>query len=270
MSEETKTFSPQQKEALVHLLFQLADDDFLFSYRGAEWLGLAPHIEEDVASASISQDSMGHATMFYQLLQELDLGKADHLAHARPASERKNSILVERVNGPGHYMDGAEYDWAYAVVRSYFYTQAKKVKIESLKQSTYAPLKEVAVRVNMELYYHLLHWKTWFVQLLTTTEEAKKRMLKAIQMVMDDWNDTFSFGDHADVMHQAGLIEEAKSLEQRWLNALDPVLTSVGVTLPAPASLSPLNGRSGQHSDDLAEALATLGEVYNTDPAASW
>ena len=34
-------------------------------------LGLAPHIEEDVASSSIRQDSMGHAAMFYQLLEEL-------------------------------------------------------------------------------------------------------------------------------------------------------------------------------------------------------
>ena len=45
-----------------------------------------------------------------------------HLAHARPANERKNCILVERVNGPGNYMENPEYDWAYAVVRNYFYT----------------------------------------------------------------------------------------------------------------------------------------------------
>ena len=89
-------------------------------------LGLAPHIEEDVASSSISQDSMGHAAMFYKLLEELGEGNADALAHARPAQERKNCILVEKVNGPGNYMENPEYDWAYAVVRNYLYTTAKK------------------------------------------------------------------------------------------------------------------------------------------------
>ena len=48
-------------------------------------LGLAPHIEEDVASSSISQDSMGHAAMYYKLLEELGAGNADDLAHLRPA-----------------------------------------------------------------------------------------------------------------------------------------------------------------------------------------
>ena len=45
-------------EALTELLFQLADDDLLIAQRGAEWLGLGPHIEEDVAFASITQDCL--------------------------------------------------------------------------------------------------------------------------------------------------------------------------------------------------------------------
>ena len=92
-------------------MFQLADDDLMYAFRGSEWLGLAPHIEEDVAFSSISQDSMGHAAMYYQLLEDLNAGNANDLAHSRPASERRNSILTERVNGEGYiwkllYMTG--------------------------------------------------------------------------------------------------------------------------------------------------------------------
>src|SRR3954452_11978410 len=129
MSEPVITPNQEYKKAVVDLLLQLADDDFLFSYRGSEWLGLAPHIEEDVASSSISQDSMGHAAMFYKLLEDLGVGEADDLAHLRPAHDRRNSILTERVNGDGYYMETPQYDWAYQVVRSYFYTQAKKMKV---------------------------------------------------------------------------------------------------------------------------------------------
>ena len=105
MSTTENVMSAEYKEAITSLLFQLADDDFLYAFRGSEWLGLAPHIEEDVASSSISQDSMGHAAMYYKLLEDLGVGKADDLAHLRPAQDRRNSILTERVNGEGYYME---------------------------------------------------------------------------------------------------------------------------------------------------------------------
>ena len=78
-------------------------------------------------------------------------------------------------------METPHYDWAYAVVRNYFYTQAKTVKIQSLHASSYKPLAEVAVKVQMELYYHLMHWKTWFIQLLGSDHEEHTRMKAAIE-----------------------------------------------------------------------------------------
>lgn len=258
------------KQAAIHLLYQLADDDFLYAYRNSEWLGLAPHIEEDVASSSISQDSMGHAAMFYRLLEELGEGDADALAHARPSNERKNCILVERVNGPGNYMIDAQYDWAYAVVRNYLYTSAKKIKMQSLKQSSYQPLAEVAVKVDMEIHYHLLHWKTWFVQLLSSTEEAKERMEAAFEKVINDFADVFSFGKEEEQIVAAQLIEKESILKQKWSAAIGPVLESVGLTLPTHFGPGNLNGRNGEHTNELEEALEILAEVYNLDPAAAW
>lgn len=268
MSEST--VNPATKKAVIDLLYQLADDDFLYAYRNSEWLGLAPHIEEDVASSSISQDSMGHAAMFYRLLEELGEGYADVLAHARQAKERKNCILVERVNGPGHYMEDAQYDWAYAVVRNYLYTTAKKIKIQSLKQCSYQPLADVAIKVDMELHYHLIHWKTWFVQLLSSTEEARQRMEAAFEKVVNDFTDVFSFGHEREQIIAAKLIEEESALKQRWIAAVGPVLESVGLTAPQSFPQDGLNGRNGEHTADLEEALTTLSDVYNLDPAASW
>ncbi|GAF12539.1 phenylacetate-CoA oxygenase, PaaI subunit [Bacillus sp. JCM 19045] len=177
MSERMTT---NHRAALIELLLQLGDDDFIYAFRGAEWLGLAPHIEEDVASASISQNSMGHAVMFYELAEELGLPEANELAHARPAAERRNSILLERVNGEGSYMGTPTYDWAYAVVRNLMYTIAKKVKMESLRTSSYEPLNDVAIKVLMELHYHLMHWKAWFIELFNATDEARLKMESAV------------------------------------------------------------------------------------------
>lgn len=266
----SKTLSVNEKDALKALLFQLADDDFLMSFRGSEWLGLVPHIEEDVASSSITQDTMGHAAMFYQLLEGLDAGKADDLAHLRTAEERRNSILSERVNGEGYYMETPKYDWAYAVVRNYFYTQAKKVKIDSLRMSSYEPLSDIAVKMNMEIYYHLMHWKMWFEQLLSSTDDAKERMNKAIDLVVKDFGDMFSFGKDKEAIESFDFIAKEEELKNAWKAAVTPVFEKVGIGFPDIPETPELNGRNGEHTKDLDEAISTLSEVYRSDLAASW
>lgn len=255
--------------ALKELLFQLADDDFLISYRGSEWLGLAPHIEEDVASSSITQDTMGHAAMYYTLLEELGEGNADALAHLRPSADRRNSVLVERVNGEGYYMETPIYDWSYAVVRNYFYTQAKRVKTNSLRESSYKPLSEGAVKVSMELHYHLMHWRTWFTQLLSSTDEAKERMNNAITQTMADFGDVFSYGKHKEAIEGEGLIASEEVLKQNWIASVTPVFESVGLAVPEiPVPVK--NGRNGEHTEELDAAIETLSEVFRIDTAAVW
>jgi ring-1,2-phenylacetyl-CoA epoxidase subunit PaaC len=258
------------RNAVTELLFQLADDDFILAYRGSEWLGLAPHIEEDVAFSSISQDTMGHAAMFYQLLHDLGAGDPDMLAHTRPAAERKNAVLLEKVNGTGTYLSEPNYDWAFAVVRNYFYAQAKKVKIESLKNSSYQPLAEAAVKVNMELYYHLLHWKTWFSQLVRAGGEARSRMEAAIDMVFDELDGVFSLGDKADEFNKYNLIDSTEALRASWIQMTKPVFESLNLSMPEKFGMKSGNGRDGEHTADLQTALDTLSEVYKVDPAASW
>ncbi|WHY00132.1 1,2-phenylacetyl-CoA epoxidase subunit PaaC [Neobacillus sp. DY30] len=263
--------SSAENTAIKELLFQLADDDFIHSYRGSEWLGLAPHIEEDIATSSITQDTMGHAAIFYQLLEELGEGNANQLAHDRPANERRNAIILELVNGTGNYMGEPDYDWAFAVVRNYFYTQAKAIKIQSLHSCSYEPLAEVAAKVQMELYYHLMHWKTWFVQLLGSGhEEAVSRMKAAIEKTLKDFQGVFSLGEHRNIIVQQGLIESEAVLLSKWNQAIAPVLKSVGLEGPIEVGMAHGDGRNGKHTKDLEKALETLCEVYASNKAASW
>ena len=260
------------KEALLSLLYQLADDDFIVAYRGSEWLGLAPHIEEDVAFSSISQDTMGHASMFYQLLEELGEGDMDHLAHARSAKERYNAIILEEVNGPGTYLIEPKYDWAFAVVRHYFYTVAKKIRLDSLKNSSYEPLRHAAVKVNMELYYHQLHWKTWFIQLCLANDDAKARMISAIERVLADFDGVLSYGSKKVELQQLQIIEPEEELRTRWLSHMKDIFgkAEIDVTLLNNLNMQRGNGRIQDHTADLEDAIKTLGEVYNLDPAANW
>lgn len=256
--------------ALTALLYQLADDDFIIAYRGSEWLGLAPHIEEDVAFSSINQDTMGHAAMYYQLLEELGEGNMDALAHARKAEDRVNAVLLEKVNGSGTYLTEPKYDWAFTVVRHYFYTQAKKIKVEALKNSSYEPLKHVAVKVNMELYYHLLHWRTWFKQLCTANGDAKSRMKAAIDHVLEEFDGVLSLGPFGELMTHHSLVDTEIEIRKRFVAEMTSMFEKVGMVFPESMGMKSGNGRKGEHTRDLEDALLTLGEVYSSNPAAVW
>ncbi|MBA4537520.1 phenylacetate-CoA oxygenase subunit PaaC [Bacillus aquiflavi] len=261
----------EYKEILVDLLYQLADDDLLVSYRGSEWLGLVPHIEEDVAYSSIAQNVMGHASMFYQLLEELGEGKVDDLAHLRSAAERKNAILLEEVNGTGHWLyDEPCYDWGFTVVRNYFYELIKKEKINSLKKSSYMPLAQVAVKVDGEALYHLMHWRTWFQQLVSAEGEARDRMKKAITKVWKDIGGVLSLGPKRDDIVAAGLIESESVLKERFISELKEEFKKLNLDFPGEPKMERGDGRAGIHTDDLHQAIALLSEVYNINPAVPW
>ncbi|MGE5701026.1 MAG: 1,2-phenylacetyl-CoA epoxidase subunit PaaC [Clostridia bacterium] len=262
--------NPAYAKALAELLFQLADDDFILAYRGSEWLGLAPHIEEDVAFSSMSQDMMGHAVMFYEMLQDLGLGKADDLAQLREAGEFRNAILVERKNGTGEYNNDPHYDWAYAIARSYVYGLFKQVRLESLLNSSYAPLTLVSRKMITEHRYHLMHWQVWMKQLANSTEDAHSRLQKALAKVWEDAGELASLGPDAAEIVRAGLITGEELLRQQWLNQAKEAFQAIGLAVPGEPGRPQQNGRAKEHTADLVQAVATLSEVYRIDPAASW
>lgn len=259
-----------QSSALKELLYQLADDDFILGYRGSEWLGLAPHIEEDVAFSSISQNTMGHAVMFYQLLESLGEGKADDIAHLRKPEVFRNAVLLERPNGPGHYMENPQYDWAYAVVRHYVYDLFKTVRLESLSASSYIPIKQLAIKILREEKYHLLHWEAWLKQMYQSTDTARMRIDEAIHKTWQDVDGLFSLGEEADSMVSGGLIESSETLKKRWTDLAKKHFAACGIQSFPSIPKAQLDGRRGEHTDALADALQTLSEVYRQDPAANW
>ena len=62
--------------------------------------GIAPMLEEDVATSSISQDEIGHALLWYTILHEqLGQPQPDRLAFWRVAHEFRNATLVELPKG---------------------------------------------------------------------------------------------------------------------------------------------------------------------------
>lgn len=268
-AEEAKQ-SPEYARALQELLFQVADDDYILAYRGAEWLGLAPHIEEDVAFSSMSQDMMGHAVMLYEMLEEIGAGKADDLAHMRKPDAFRNTILAERPNGTGDYADQPHYDWAYAIVRCCLYGMFKQIRLEALTHSSYVPLAQAAGKMQREHHYHLRYWQLWFNRLAGSTDDARARLNAALEQVWSDVGELFLLGRAAASIVNFGLIADEDDVSQRWMTAARSMLAANGIDWPGDWGVPAQKGREGQHTDDLAQAVSTMSEVYRLDPAANW
>ncbi len=259
------------QHALRDLLFQLADDELAIGHRDSEWLGLAPHIELDVAFASIAQDEVGHATCFYRLAADLKAEDPDRLAFSRPAAERRNATLLEQKNGTGHFIDNPDYDWAFTVVRHYVYDLFDEVRLEALLNSAHTPLAQAAAKIRREEHYHLLHHQTWFRRLAEHGGEARRQLELALARVWPQLGDLFSLGVHGDELVAAGLVATGPAgLKARWTERLQPVFAALDLAWPGIPVLTGPDGRYGRHTLGLDELLGVLGEVCRLDLAARW
>ncbi|HEX6988335.1 MAG TPA: 1,2-phenylacetyl-CoA epoxidase subunit PaaC [Bacillota bacterium] len=254
--------------ALVELLYQVADDDLILAQRGAEWLGLVPHIEEDVAFSSITQGMFGHALALYGLLEEMGEGRADDLAYFREPGAFRNALLTERENGEGTYLDSPRFDWAYTVVRQYVYQRFKRLRLEALVESRYQPLADLAEKMLREQFYHVYHWEVWMEQLTGRTAEARRRMAEAWNRVLADAPSLSSLGPHGPAILSLGLLPGP--LEEPFRRSLVAAAQAYDLPPVDAWTVPAITGREGRHSPALPPMLEHMAEVYRTAPAASW
>jgi ring-1,2-phenylacetyl-CoA epoxidase subunit PaaC len=253
---------------LRELLLELADDDFVVSIRASEWLGVAPHFEEDVAFSSIAQDEMGHAATYFGLLADLGSEVRDSLAHLRPPSERRNSVLVERVNGSGTYRDTPHFDWAYAICRHYLYDAFEGLRLDRVAGSRYLPLAEAAAKIRREERYHLLHHDVWLEQIAGSGDDGLRRLQRAFERAFADAGDLAYVEPWSDGWTATGFFPDSDTLHEEWLRSVSTRLKTLGIQVPVLSSSR--NGRLGEHTSDLERLLEDVSEVYRQDPVTSW
>lgn len=252
-------------EILEELILSLADDDLLIGHRQAEWIGLGPILEEDIAFASIAQDETGHAQAYYQLLTDLGLPTPDEYAFKRSPAKFRSAHLVELPN--------FDYDYAIALMRHFFYDAAEQVRLEALRQSSYEPLAGLAERLLREEKYHWLHAHTWIRRLGHSTEEAHLRLRAAAEQLFPYAWMLFEELPNESAMVELGWIPPSSELRQRWLDKVLPLLEDIGIHLTTPFEelLLPMKGaRHGLRSPYFDDLYAEMTEVSSSDPEAEW
>lgn len=224
-------------------------------------MGLCPDIEGDVAFSSIAQDEVGHAVFYFELLHQLGEQDPDTLAFTRQINFRRNAVLLERPNQ----------DWMYSMVRHFFYDAFDRYRLQAMKDSICTPLSHGAEKILNEERYHLIHLRSWFSRLGQAGEKARERLQTAISLVWSDLEGLFCCGLYEKQLLSEGIICYGSSeIKKCWIDYMVPIFEEAGLMWPGEFPPLQLNGRLGEHSDDLTRLLSIMTEVYEIDRVARW
>lgn len=239
----------------------MADDLLIIGHRNSEWTGFGPLLEEDIAFSSMAQDKIGQALALYTILNQMGEQDPDTIAFMRNAPQFHCNQLVELPNG--------EYD--FSLVRHFLYDHADLLRFEALAGSNFSPLAKVARKVKGEVKYHVFHGDTFLMKLGNGTEESHNRMQASLDMAFNYALGIFEPGDNEDQLISEGIFIGEKALQERWLEAITPVVLKAGLRLPAEDSWKPVyGGRKGVHTEHLQPLLDEMTEVFRIDPGAEW
>ena len=246
------------RDALAELILSAADDEFVIGFWDSEWTGIAPMLEEDVATSSIAQDEIGHARALYELLAELTDDDPDRIAYGREPADYRHAALLNHARG----------DWAFTVARRYLYETADAVRLAALAHSTHEPLALLVGKMRREETYHLLHADAWLRRLAEAGPETRDRLAAALRSLWPDAQQVFAPLDAEEELLRDGLLPRSmETLHGEWQAQVRPVLEPIAGELPE-AVPSP-DGRT-RRTDDFIWLHGEFTSVSRAEAGAMW
>lgn len=241
--------------ALKELLYKMADDQLIIGHRNAEWIGIGPVLEEDIAFGSLAQDKTGQAWNLYQLLEKMGERSPDKTAFGRDEKAYKCCHLVELPIGE---------DYAFSLARHFYFDHAEYLRMDALKGCAHPDLAGLAKKFHGEIKYHVFHANTWVKNLLQGTDESKSRMSSALAHAFPFALGIFEEGPKEDLLVAENLFIGEKALKDKWIDQITGILSPLGIA-PDLAANPVLGGRYGYHSEHLAPLLQEMTTVMRLE-----
>jgi ring-1,2-phenylacetyl-CoA epoxidase subunit PaaC len=228
----------------------------ILGHRNSEWTGHGPILEEDIAFANIALDELGHAAIWYGLLQAITGDDPDRLVFFRAAAAYRNAPFFELPKG----------DWAFGMLRQYLFDAFELVYLQALAQSAYQPLADAADKICRDEIYHLRHSQAWIKRLSLGTDESHRRTQQALDQL---WPYTYQLFDPLPGearLIEASYVPDLTSIRQGWEDQIRPTLTALTI----PEEAAPAHSTRQTHTPHLVELLAEMQAVARSDPEAIW
>jgi ring-1,2-phenylacetyl-CoA epoxidase subunit PaaC len=244
-----------------HYLLRIGDNALILGQRLSEWCGHGPILEQDIAITNIALDLVGQARSVLEYAGNVEgNGKTeDDLAYYRNANQFRNVLLVEQPNE----------DWAYTIVRQFFFDAFHFQLLEGLKQSSDHHLAAIAQKSIKEVTYHLRFSSEWMIRLGDGTPLSHEKMQQAVN---DLWMFTGELytPDEIDMeAAQMGFGVDLDYLKPFYKEMLTETLDKA--TLMAPeSSWMQTGGKKGRHSEHLDYILAEMQQLPRALPGLKW
>lgn len=247
---------------LFNYLLKLGDDRVVMGQRMAEWCGVGPILEEDVALTNLCLDFIGQGVSLLGKAGEIEgLGRnEDSLAFFRDDMEYKNTLLVEQPNG----------DFAQTIAKLFFFSTFDIIFLNELTKSKDEYLTAFAIKSLKEAKYHFRHSSNWFLRLGDGTEESNSRLQNAIDNLWLFTDELFDM-DEADLeLVNLGIAVDLNIVKAQWLEKMNEFFTLSKVKPTNPDCFMIKGGRKGIHTEHLGKMLAEMQILPRTYPDAQW
>ncbi len=241
------TLADMTRQAVISLLYRLADDELIIGHCDVEWADRAEAWEHGDAFLTLARDEIAHGRAYYAMLNELGEPEPATLAYGRgPRELRCASVVSLPVGG-----------WEFALLRRFLYDAAENIRLTSMAAGTLEPLAQLAARLQADEKDHLRRSRGWVLQLSDSGEESGLRMQEALNTVYPHALGLFEPTETDHVLGRARISRSEGQLRREWESAVAPVLARAN--LQVNEAIQPIHGgRFGQHPKALAELLARI------------
>jgi ring-1,2-phenylacetyl-CoA epoxidase subunit PaaC len=237
-------------------LLAFADDEHMVGSRHANWIGLGPFLEEDLAFCSIAQDELGHALALYEMF--VPAAEIDRFALLRDPKEYRSCALAELECS----------SWDLALVRHWLYDTAEQLRWSALLESSVPDLADLATQALRDEAFHIDH-ASMFLSRVSADREAKTRVEAALDLILPVASSVWAAPDHEDDAVAEGFVAHSSAaLSSQWSQVIADQLADFGLTGDLGLLASP--AARNRRSDGFDRFHESLGEVISLDPAAVW
>ncbi len=242
-------------------LLRLGDNALVLGHRLSAWVGHAPVLEEEMATANVALDLIGQAKSWLDLAGQVEgEGRdADRLAYHRDAWDYHNALLVEQPNG----------DYAMTIMRQFLFDAFHLPLLEQLAASGDERVRDIAAKSVKEVRYHLRRSSEWVIRLGDGTEESHRRTQAALDEL---WRFTGELmtPDTVDLaMVEQGLGADLGPVTDAWRQRVEQVLQTATLQQPGEQWMQQ-GGKQGRHSEHLGYILAEMQFLPRAYPDARW
>jgi ring-1,2-phenylacetyl-CoA epoxidase subunit PaaC len=250
-----------KNEKLYNYILGVADNALILGQRMGELCGHGPSLETDIACTNVSLDLFGQVRSYYQYAAEIsDEEKTeDDIAFLRKEREYKNVLLVEQPNT----------DFAFTIVRQFFFDVYHLLFLEELQNSTDQTLVAIAKKSIKEVSYHERFSTDWVVRLGDGTEESHERIQNAINGLWTYTDELFHQTEADIAMVVEGIAVDVTKLKETYYSKINAVLERATIDIPE-SKWFQKGGKNGVHSEHLGYLLADMQYMQRTYPGMEW